>query len=604
MPAFDSDIITIVIIIPIKIRLFRSSLMKNIFKKLELLWVFLGFSAGSVLITWPLCLHLKTSVIGGMGDNIYFVWLIRWYQKVFLEGQGHPFFNPMMNYPQGWNLSTTETALASALPGVPFSWLFGPIAGYNIAMLITFVLAGFFMYLWVRDLTSSKPAALLAGMLFAFSPYHIAHFVTGHLNLAGIQWFPLFFWGLTKLLGTDRKLDWKFTLLTGLSLGLIAFTSMYYLYMTVIFTLLFVIFYLCFLHFKPLRSKYFWLNLVLAAIISLPFLYFSLRPFVNLSTAGVLSSRSLEYASMYSASPTDFFLPSTDHFLLGHFFSQGFDRSLWGEGSLYIGFTALILAVFAIIKRKQSDLKTFVLTAAVIVVVSFILGLGINLHWNNQSVVWQIPDFLQPLLHKTETLIYLPAAWLFNHLPFFDKMRTIMRFGFYVLLFIPVLAGIGFSQILARFTSNRRIVLTGIVFLVVLFEIYPGNYDKYLSEPQPRQVDMWLANQPDDGAMVQMPFSQSVDQSFIYYSLFNKKPFVGGFFNANQPIQYLEIQPILAQFPDEHSVDLLKELGVYYIVVDSAAYPDLSLLKQQASSLGLVQLTNQEGQIVYTFSQP
>jgi hypothetical protein len=65
-------------------------------------------------MTWPLSLHLKTSVIGGMGDNIYFVWLIRWYQKVFLEGQGHPFFNPLINYPQGWNLSTTETALASA----------------------------------------------------------------------------------------------------------------------------------------------------------------------------------------------------------------------------------------------------------------------------------------------------------------------------------------------------------------------------------------------------------------------------------------------------------------------------------------------------------
>ncbi|MBA3075351.1 MAG: YfhO family protein, partial [Anaerolineae bacterium] len=346
-------------------------------------------------MTWPLCLHLKTSVIGGLGDNIYFVWLIRWYQKVFLEGQGHPFFNPMMNYPQGWNLSTTETALATALPGVPFSWLFGPIAGYNIAMLITFVLAGFFMYLWMRDLTKSKLAALLAGMIFAFSPYHIAHFITGHLNLSGIHWFPLFFWGLTKLLNPERKLDWKFVVLTGLSLGAIAFTSMYYLYMTVIFTLLFVLIYLSFSRFKPLRNKYFWFNLVLAAAISLPFLYYSLRPFVNLSTAGILSSRSLEYASMYSASPTDFFLPATDHFLLGRLFSQGFDRSLWGEGSLYIGFTALVLAVIAIIKRKQSAHKTLVLTASFIILISFILGLGINLHWNNQSVIWQIPNFLQ-----------------------------------------------------------------------------------------------------------------------------------------------------------------------------------------------------------------
>ncbi|MRS05150.1 hypothetical protein EG832_18345, partial [bacterium] len=328
--------------------------MKKRLIKFDLLWAFLGFCAGSVLMTWPLSLHLRTSVIGGMGDNIYFVWLIRWYQKVFLEGQGHPFFNPFMNYPQGWNLSTTETALASALPGVPSSWLLGPIAGYNIAMLITFVLAGFFMYLWVRDLTKSKFAAFIAGSIYAFSPYHIAHFITGHLNLCGIQWFPLFFWGLSRLLQNTIKLDWKFILLSGLSLGLIAFTSMYYLYMTAIFTLFFVIAFLCFSRFKPLRSKYFWINFALVILISLPFLYYSLRPFINLSTAGILSSRSMEYASMYSASPTDFFLPATDHFLFGRLFSRGFDRSLWGEASLYIGYSALILAVIAVIKRKAT----------------------------------------------------------------------------------------------------------------------------------------------------------------------------------------------------------------------------------------------------------
>lgn len=577
--------------------------MKKTLEKIDLLWAFLGFCAGSVLFTWPLSLHLKTSLIGGMGDNIYFVWLIRWYQKVFLEGQGHPFFNPLMNYPQGWNLSTTETALASALPGVPFSWLFGPIAGYNIAMLITFVLAGFFMYLWVRDLTKSKLAALLAGTIYAFSPYHIAHFVTGHLNLCGIQWFPLFFWGLTRLLAPQHKFEWKFVLLTALSLGCIGFTSMYYLYMTAIFTLVFVICYLCFTKFKSLHNSYFWINLVAAVLLCVPFLFFSLRPFINLSNSGVLASRSMEYASMYSASPTDFFLPSTDHFLLAKLFSRRFDRSLWGEGSLYIGFTALILAIIAFVKRKDTQHKALVLSAAVIILVSFILGLGINLHWNNQNVVWQIPVFLQPLFHKTETLVYLPAAWLFDTLPFFDKMRTIMRFGFFVLLFIPVLAALGFQHIQTRLTPNRKLIFTCAIFLLVLFEFYPGSYSQALSQPQPRPVDLWLAAQPDNGAMVQMPFSEDTDQSFIYYSLFNKKPFVGGFFNANQPIQYLEIQPVLDLFPDEHSVELLKKINVKYIVIDSAAYPDFEQVRQQAVLLGLVELTDQNGQIVYTFSE-
>jgi hypothetical protein len=87
-------------------------------KKLAPLWAFLYFCAASVLFTWPLILSMKSSIIGGMGDNIYFVWLIRWYERVILDGQGQLFFNPMLNYPQGWDLSTTETSLATALAGV------------------------------------------------------------------------------------------------------------------------------------------------------------------------------------------------------------------------------------------------------------------------------------------------------------------------------------------------------------------------------------------------------------------------------------------------------------------------------------------------------
>lgn len=329
--------------------------MRFVLKKMQSLWAFLYYCLSTLFMTWPLALHLKDSVIGGMGDNIYFVWLIRWYQKVFLEGQGHPFFNPWMNYPQGWNLSTTETSLASALPGVPFSYFFGPIAGYNVAVLLTFVLAGFFMYLWIRELTQSSLAGLVAGTIYAFSPYHIAHFLVGHLNLCGIEWFPLYFWGLHNLLKSKVKFDWKSVLLTGLSLGLIAFTSMYYLYMTLLFSAVFIIGYLCFSRFIVFGEKYFWLQAVAAAVISSPFVYFSLRPFINLANAGTLASRSMEYASMYSASPTDFFLPSSDHFLFGTLVSKWFDRSLWNESSLYIGLAALVLALIAVVLNKKSQ---------------------------------------------------------------------------------------------------------------------------------------------------------------------------------------------------------------------------------------------------------
>jgi hypothetical protein len=183
-------------------------------------------------------------------------------------------------------------------------------------------------------------------------------------------------------------------------------------------------------------------------------------------------------------------------------------------------------------------------------------------------------------------------------------MRTIMRFGFFVLLFIPVLAGIGFQQLQTKFTPKRKIIFSCIIFLLVIFEFYPGSYSQSLTQPQPRQVDLWLASQPDTGAVVQMPFGENSNQAQVYFTLFHHKPILGGDFNANQPVQFLEIQPVLDLFPDERSVELLKKLDVHYIVVDSPAYPDLEQLKQQAAALGLVELTNQDSQIVYTFSEP
>lgn len=575
--------------------------MKLIIKKFRLLFVFLYFCATTCFMTYPIAFHLKDSVIGGMGDDIYFVWLVRWYQKVFVGGNWHPFFNPWMNYPQGWNLSTTDTSLATALPGVPFSLWLGPIAGYNIAMLITFVFSGLFMYLWVHHLSHSQAAGLLAGTIFAFAPNHMAHFIAGHLNLCGIQWFPLYFWGLYDMLNPHQKFDWRSVLLMSFGLSAIAFTSMYYLYMTLLISAAFVLSYLFFTRFKFLRNKQFWLQLAVAVLIAIPFLYVALRPFISLSDAGVIASRSMEYASMYSASPTDFFIPSSDHFLWGKEISRLFDRSLWMEGSLYIGVVGFVLTLLALLQNKNSNHRWLIWSGMIVIIVSFVLALGINLHWNNRVVIAQVPALLQPLLHRSTTVINLPDAWLFIHLPFFDKMRALMRFGTFALVFVPVLAGLGFNLIQKGLSTHKNTLLSTCCILIVFFDFYPGSYAGQLSQPQPRAVDLWLANQPGQGAVVQMPFIQSTDQAQLYYTLFYNKPFVGGFFNANQPPQYQNIQSTLDQFPEANSVELLRKLKVEYIVVDKNSYSDFSAVQEMCSHLGLIQLTDLEGQAVFTF---
>ncbi len=571
-------------------------------KKLKLLWVFLYFVVFTIIFTYPLAFHLKDSTIGGYGDNIYFVWLIRWYQGVIFEGKGQLFFNPWMNFPEGWNLSTTDTTLASALPGVPFSLLFGPITGYNIAMLLTFVLSGFFMYLWARGLTKSDGAALVAGTMFAFLPYRMAHFIIGHLNLSGTQWFPLFFFGLYRLLRSGKKFDLKFILLTALSLGAIGFTSMYYLYMTLLISGIFIAFYLIFTRFHPLRSKNFWLNTAITLVLALPLAYLSIKPFIELSRTGEIASRSIEYVSMYSASPTDFFLPASDHFIFGSILAKFLDRSLWIEGSLYIGLSGMVLTIAALAAAKRLEHKSFIFASGVVVLAAIVLAFGIDLHWNNQHILWSVPPFLQPLIKRSETYIYMPSYWLFFKLPFFSNMRALMRFGIFALVFTCILSALGFHWLWQKTIGWKKTALIILVIAFILFEFYPGSYAGQLSQPVPRKVDLWLADQPDSGAVVQMPFEQSEDQAQLFYTIFHKKPIVGGFFNANQPAQYQAIKPILNRFPHPEAIQALSELGVEYIVVDCNAYEDFGEVQKSIENSGLHLLTIQENQYVYGFT--
>src|SRR5512147_235133 len=131
-------------------------------------WAVGYFSLMSLVMTWPLALRMRDAAVGEIGDNIYFIFLIRWYQKAWFELGISPFFHPWLNYPQGWNLASTDTSLATTLFGLPASLLAGPTFGYNFAMLVTFVLSGWAMYVWVRHLTGSAAAGLIAGTIYAF----------------------------------------------------------------------------------------------------------------------------------------------------------------------------------------------------------------------------------------------------------------------------------------------------------------------------------------------------------------------------------------------------------------------------------------------------
>jgi hypothetical protein len=233
---------------------------------------------------------------------------------------------------------------------------------------------------------------------------------------------------------------------------------------------------------------------------------------------------------------------------------------------------------------------------------AILLAMGTDLHWNGAPVEISTPVFLQGWYAKPSIPIPLPGLLLFKYFPFYAKLRALMRFGIFVLLFICVAAGLGSAELLKRITPRWKFAAAAGLILLVLFDFYPGVYSEFTTV-KPRAVDTWLASQPGTGAVAQMPFEIAEDQEQTYYTLVHGKPYIGGFFNAFPPAQYKRIKPILINFPDEASVQILRELKVHWVLVDPQYYPDWQKTQTGIESYGLALETQLDGMAVFTFQE-
>ena len=98
-------------------------------------------------------------------------------------------------YPTADALALSEHLLGVSVVASPVYWLTGnPLIAYNLTLLLSYPLSGAAMYLLVRRLARSAPAAFLAGLAFAFAPYRAGQLP--HLQMLITWWAPLALLGL------------------------------------------------------------------------------------------------------------------------------------------------------------------------------------------------------------------------------------------------------------------------------------------------------------------------------------------------------------------------------------------------------------------------
>ncbi len=137
---------------------------------------------GVGVVTWPLARH-PASLWPPHHDARVFTWVMASLARRLFD---HPLtlFHGNAFYPNGESLSYTEPLLVPTLIGLP-GFLWGnPILTYNLLLLFLWPLNGLAMAWVAHALTGSRPAALLAGVVFCLSPYFTEYYLEFQMLLA------------------------------------------------------------------------------------------------------------------------------------------------------------------------------------------------------------------------------------------------------------------------------------------------------------------------------------------------------------------------------------------------------------------------------------
>ena len=111
-------------------------------------------------------------------------------------GHHHDPFTVMQQFDRP-RIATAYLQPVTDVPGALLARAVGPVAAYNWIVLLSFPLSAAAAYLLARHLRIGRPWAVLAGLAFAFSPFHLAH-AAYHPHVAQTHWLPIYLLALWR----------------------------------------------------------------------------------------------------------------------------------------------------------------------------------------------------------------------------------------------------------------------------------------------------------------------------------------------------------------------------------------------------------------------
>jgi hypothetical protein len=151
-------------------------------------------------------------------DSSLFTWWLGWTWYALRHGLD-PLLSTWQNAPDGVNAmwNTAVPLLGAVL--APVTATAGPVVADNVAMLLGPVASAYAAHRALAVLVGPRWIRALAGLLYGFSPFLVAHAWVGHVSLVWSVFPPVVLWAGARVLAGRGARPWRDGVLLGLAVA-------------------------------------------------------------------------------------------------------------------------------------------------------------------------------------------------------------------------------------------------------------------------------------------------------------------------------------------------------------------------------------------------
>lgn len=571
----------------------------------------------SVVMTWPLLLDMKGSVISSkyywdaftntaiMGAHI---------QNLLRVGVGglydNYFFAPIPN-----SIVFNENLFGLSLFYAPVYLLTNEsILAYNCVLILSLTFSGYFTFVLVKKLTGSSLAGVLSGIGFAFCPY--VFFEIGRIQLVATQWIPLCLLFVHRAAEEGNKKD-----IAGLVISYVlqVGTCLYY----ALFLLPILGFMWFWLVIGRRHGLVFWKRVVVIGFCGAATIAAMIYPYLKERERFDLT-RTEDYAAAHDGKTSFFLNVDTGNRFLNflHHTSEGGGVGRGAREEIaFLGFTLILLAIIGalwpLIRADENGegkkggiaaqflvlitivffgavgattvFKTSLIAIPIVIIAWFYWKTKLSakaIYTDNQAMyLWLLIVTVILFLGMELYTVNGEAVkgiyyYFYKYIPGYDGIRKVSRQAIVVMMIVSILAGFGAKELFATIkkpTIRKVLFAFFAVTIIIEFANVPVGLAKVRSSKEAHDVYKWLRGKNRNGTIAVIPFDDGIEELrghpamalHNFYALYHEHRTLNGRSSWFPPVTEL-FRKEIGVFPKGNGTRLLKLLGVKYLVVHRA----------------------------------